>query len=167
SIKRGERTIRRAMAKSVGAAGLERIEIKRLTERLGKLYSVLHEAARTATAPLARAFNPPGDACETANPTCIRIELPGVKANEIKIGLNSYKIKICGEKKKRPSRQRVISHLCSERNYGQFSRVVPLRWTISIKDTRAQLRDGILMIHLPKISDRRGSEYRVPIQEIE
>jgi HSP20 family molecular chaperone IbpA len=45
--------------------------------------------------------------------------------------------------------------------------VVPLRWTISIKDTRAELKDGVLLIHLPKIKDRRGSEYRIPITEIE
>lgn len=155
------------MVKSVGAAGLERIELKRLTERIGKLYSVLHEAAETEATPLAGAFIPPVDVCETAETICIRIELPGVSANQIKIALNSNKIRICGEKKKRNPRQRIISHLCSERNYGQFSRVVTLRWTISVKDTRAELKDGVLFINLPKISDRRGSEYRVPIREIE
>lgn len=155
------------MAKSVGAAGLERIEIKRLTERLGKLYSVLHEAAEAESAPLAGAFTAPVDVCETADTVFIRIELPGVKASEIKIALNSHKIRIYGDKKKRPTRQKIVSHLCSERNYGQFNRVVPLRWTISVKDSKAELKDGVLLIHLPKIKDRRGSEYRVPITEIE
>ena len=45
--------------------------------------------------------------------------------------------------------------------------IVPLRWTISIKDTSAELKDGVLLIHLPKINDRRGSEYRIPITEID
>jgi HSP20 family molecular chaperone IbpA len=90
-----------------------------------------------------------------------------VSASQIRIGLNGDKIRIYGEKKKRSVRQRIISHLCSERNYGRFSRVVPLRWTISIKDTRAELKDGVLLIHLPTIKDRRGSEYRIPITEIE
>ena len=159
--------MRRAKAKSVGAAGLERIELKRLTERLGKLYSVLHEAAEAESAPLAGAFIPPVDVCETADTVFIRIELPGVRVNEIKIALNSHKIKICGEKKRRPTRQRMVSHLCSERNYGQFSRVVPLRWTISVKDSKAEFKDGVLLIYLPKLQDRRGSEYRVPITEID
>ncbi len=155
------------MVKSVGSAGLERIELKRLTDRIGKLYSVLNEAAEVETPPLAGAFVPPVDVCETADRVCIRIELPGVRASEIKIGLNSDKIRICGEKKRRHPRQRITSHLCSERNYGRFNRVVPLRWTISIKDTSAELKDGVLLIHLPKISDRRGSEYRIPITEID
>ena len=154
------------MVKSVGAAGLERIELKRLTERIGRLFAVLQEAAE-AQLPAAGAFVPPVDVCETADQVCLRIELPGVKANEIKIGLNSDKVRICGEKKRRSPRQRITSHLCSERNYGQFNRVVPLRWTISIKDTSAELKDGVLLIHLPKINDRRGSEYRIPITEID
>ncbi|HEX3145380.1 MAG TPA: Hsp20/alpha crystallin family protein [Pyrinomonadaceae bacterium] len=155
------------MVKSVGAAGLERIELRRLTERIGKLYSVLHEAAEAEVTPLAGAWTPAVDVCETADAVCIRVEVPGVSASQIRIGLNGDKIRIYGEKKKRSVRQRIISHLCSERNYGRFSRVVPLRWTISIKDTRAELKDGVLLIHLPKIKDRRGSEYRIPITEIE
>lgn len=160
-------TRRRTLVKSVGPAGLERIELKRLTERIGRLYSVLHEAVETESPPLAGAFTPPVDVCETADGVCIRIELPGVKASEIKIALNSSKIRIAGEKKKRTPRQRIISHLCSERNYGRFSRVVQLRWTISVKETSAELKDGVLLIHLPKIKDRRGSEYRIPIKEVE
>ena len=155
------------MVKSVGAAGLERIELKRLTERIGKLYSVLHEAAEAEAAPLAGTWTPAVDVCETAHAVAIRIEVPGVSANQIKIALNSEKIRIYGEKKKRAPRQRITSHLCSERNYGRFNRVVPLRWTISVKDARAQLKNGVLLIHLPKIKDRRGSDYRVPINEIE
>ena len=154
------------MVKSIGAAGLERIELKQLAERVGKLYSVLREAAEVELTPLA-AFKPPTDVCESADSVCIRIELPGVSANQIKIALMSDKIRVYGEKKKRHPRQKVISHLCSERNYGRFSRVVPLRWTINVKNTKAELRDGVLVIHLPKARDRRGSEFKVPIKEIE
>jgi HSP20 family protein len=155
------------MVKSVGSAGLERIELRRLTERVGKLYSVLHEAAEAETTPLAGAWTPAVDVCETADAICIRIEVPGVPASQINVTLNSDKIRIYGEKKKRNVRQRILSHLCSERNYGRFNRVVPLRWTISVKDTKAELKNGVLVIKLPKIKDRRGSDYRVPIAEFE
>jgi HSP20 family protein len=154
------------MVKSTGAAGLERIELKQLAERVGKLYSVLREAAEAELTPLA-AFKPPTDVCETTDAIFIRIELPGVAANQIKIALSSDKLRVYGEKKKRNPRQKTLSHLCSERNYGPFSRVVPLRWTIKIKESKAELRNGVLLIHLPKTLERRGSEYKVPITEID
>jgi len=154
------------MVKSIGAAGLERIELKQLAERVGKLYSVLREAAEAELTPLA-AFKPPTDVCESADSVFIRIELPGVAANQIKIALTNDKVRVYGEKKRRNPRPKVTSHLCSERNYGRFSRVVSLRWTIHVKQTRAELRNGVLMIHLPKAKDRRGSEFKVPIKEIE
>jgi HSP20 family protein len=155
------------MVKSVGAAGLERIELRQLTERVGRLYSVLHEAAEAEAAPLAGAWVPPVDVCETAETIFIRIEVPGVTANQIKIGLTNEKIHIYGEKKKRQPRQKVISHLCSERSYGRFNRVVRLRWTISVQDSTAELKNGVLLVRLPKIKDRRGAEFRVPINEVE
>ena len=155
------------MVKSVGAAGLERLELQRLTERIGRLFSVLQEAAEAQLPAVAGAWSPPVDLCETTNAIYVRIELPGVRAAQIKIGLNSSKLRICGEKKKRQTRQRIVSHLCSERTYGNFERVVPLRWTISVKDATAELANGLLVIRLPKIQERRGSEFKVPITESE
>lgn len=155
------------MVKNVGPAGLERIELKRLTERVGQLFSVLQEAAQEQLPAIAGAWVPPVDVCETADAIYVRVELPGVSASQIKIGLNSNKLRIYGEKKQRKPRQRVVSHLCSERSYGHFNRAVSLRWTISVKDAAAELVDGMLLIKLPKIKDRRGSEFKVPITEKE
>lgn len=155
------------MVKSVGAAGLERIELQRLTERIGRLFSVLQEAAEAQLPAVAGAWSPPVDLCETAKVIYVRIELPGVRAAHVKIGLNSSKLRISGEKKKRQTRHRIVSHLCSERAYGSFNRVVPLRWTISVKDATAELSKGVLVIRLPKTQDRRGSEFRIPITEEE
>jgi HSP20 family protein len=155
------------MVKSVGSAGLERIELKRLTERLGRLFSVLQEAAEAQLPAIAGTWAPPVDVCETADAISIRIELPGVSASQMKIGLSSNKLRIYGEKRKRNPRQRIVSHLCSERSYGHFDRVVPLRWTISVNDATAELVNGMLLIKLPKIKDRRGSEFKVPITEKE
>src|SRR5438132_12636939 len=153
------------MVKGVGAAGLERIEIKRWHERIGQLFSVLQEAAAGQTPVTAGAWSPPVDVCETTKAICVRIELPGVSAAQIKVGLDNSKLRICGEKKRRTSRQRIVSHLCSERSYGHFDRIVPLRWTIRVQDDTAELSNGILLVQLHKIKDRRGSEFKVPITD--
>jgi HSP20 family molecular chaperone IbpA len=49
--------------------------------------------------------------------------------------------------------------------YGKFSRLVPLRWTVSIQDATAELDNGILVVIFPKIEDRRGVEFRIPIKD--
>jgi HSP20 family protein len=151
--------------KAVVATGLEALEVKRLRDRIGRLFVTLQEAVE-AEAPLATgAWSPPVDVCETERMITVRVELPGVSADQIKIGLTSTRLRIWGTKKKRVSRQRIVSHLCSERNYGNFSRLVHLRWTISIREARAELADGLLIVRLPKTKDRRGTEFRVPIKE--
>jgi len=36
-----------------------------------------------------------------------------------------------------------------------------------VKDATAELANGLLVIRLPKIQERRGSEFKVPITESE
>ena len=155
------------MVKAVGAAGLERLELKRLTERIARLFSALQEAAESETPFGANGWSPPVDLCESTDAIYVRVEVPGVSSDQIKVALTNGQLRVCGEKKRIRSRQRSVSHLCSERSYGRFSRVVPLRWTISVKDATAELSNGVLVIYLPKIKDRRGEEFKVPIKETE
>lgn len=157
--------MKRVMVRSVGPAGLERIELKRLTERIGWLFSLLQEAAAAQTPTAAGTWSPPVDVCETTEEIHVRIEVPGVPAAQLKVALNGSKLRIYGEKKKRSSRQRVTSHLCSERTYGPFERVVPLRWPIDLKGTKGELSRGILLVRLPKLKDRRGTEVLIPVTE--
>jgi HSP20 family protein len=157
--------VKRVMVKSVGSAGLERIELKRLTERIGWLFSLLQEAAAAQMPVIAGTWTPPVDVCETTKLVLVRIELPGVSAAQIKIGLNGNKLHVRGEKKKRSPRQRITSHLCSERSYGHFDRMVPLRWTIDVNAATAELSNGMLLVKLPKLKDRRGLEFKIPITQ--
>jgi HSP20 family protein len=158
-------SVKRVMVKSVGPAGLERIELKRLTERIGWLFSLLQEAAAVQSPSLAGAWSPPVDLCETTEAIVIRIELPGVSAAQIKVTLIGNQLRICGEKKKRTARQRITSHHCSERAYGPFDRSVPIRWPIVVKRATAELAKGVLLIQLPKLKDRRTSGISIPITE--
>lgn len=152
------------MIKPIRATGLERLELQRLRDRVGRLFAALQEATETENPLVSGAWAPPVDLCETENMIIVRAELPGVSADQIKIGLCNTKLRIHGEKKRRPARRRIMSYLCSERSYGKFARIVPLRWTFSVKDTTAHMKNGVLHIHLPKIEDRRGSEVVITVK---
>ena len=153
------------MIKPIRATGLERLEVQRLRDRVGRLYAALQEATE-AESPLASGtWAPPVDLCETEHEISIRVELPGVTADQINIGLTNSKLRIWGEKKRRPSRRRIISYLCSERSFGKFGRIVPLRWTVCIRTATAEINNGMLHIRLPKIEDRRGEEVLVTVTD--
>ena len=153
------------MIKPIRATGLERLEVQRLRDRVGRLYAALQDATE-AESPLASGtWAPPVDLCETEKGISIRAELPGVTADQIKIGLSNTKLRIWGEKKRRPNRRKILSYLCSERSFGKFGRIVHLRWTFSIRDASAHLCNGMLHIHLPKIEDRRGEEVLIEVKD--
>jgi HSP20 family protein len=103
--------------------------------------------------------------CETKGDVTIRVELPGVRAEHLAVGLTTTQLRVCGEKKKRATRTRIVSHLCSERTYGHFSRIVPLRWTVDVRAATAELENGVLLVRLPKLKERRGAEFKVPVKE--
>ena len=153
------------MIKPIRATGLERLELQRLRDRVGRLYAALQEATEAENPLVSGTWAPPVDLCETEKLISIRVELPGVAADEIKIGICNTKLRIWGEKKRRPSRRRIISYMCSERSFGKFGRIVPLRWTFSIREATAELSNGVLVIHLPKIEDRRGEEVLVAVKD--
>jgi HSP20 family protein len=153
------------MIKPIRATGLERLEVQRLRDRVGRLYAALQEATEAENPLVSGTWAPPVDVCETEKLISIRVELPGVPADAIKIGIRNTKLRIWGEKKRRPNRRRIISYLCSERSFGKFGRIVPLRWTFSIRDVTAELSNGILIIHLPKIEDRRGEEVLIAVKD--
>jgi HSP20 family protein len=153
------------MIKPIRATGLERLELQRLRDRVGRLFAALQEATEAENPIASGAWAPPVDLSETPDAILLRVELPGVSADQIMIGLCNTKLRIWGDKKRRPARRRIISYLCSERSYGKFNRVVHLRWTISVRDAEAELANGVLNIRLPKIEDRRGGEHMVPVKE--
>jgi HSP20 family protein len=153
------------MIKPIRATGLERLEVQQLRDRVGEIYEALQEATEAENPLASGAWAPPVDLCETQTSISIRVELPGVTADQIKIGLTNTKLRIWGEKKRRPNRRKVISYHCSERSFGKFGRIVPLRWTVCIRNAVAELKGGMLHIHLPKIEDRRGEEVIVEVKD--
>ncbi len=65
------------MIKPVRATGLERLELHRLRDRVGRLFAALQEAT-VAEDPLAsETWAPPVDLCETSQEIVVRVELPG------------------------------------------------------------------------------------------
>ncbi len=144
--------------------GLETTELRRLQRRVERLFSALEEALEIESTDSFNSFSPTIDLCESENEVVVTVELPGVLAGDLELRVTAKDICIKGEKKHPRCPEKAISHFCCERLYGLFQRRINLRWAININKTTAELKDGMLLIHMPKLTDRRGKSVKIPIK---
>ena len=152
------------MKKTVHVAVVNPAELERLRGRVGRLLQALQEASEMAAGEAGAAWLPAVDLCESDSCVTVSVELPGVRAEHIQVALTNEELRVRGRKRKGAPRG-VISHLCSERSFGQFARTILLRWPVRKDAATAELKDGVLTIRLPKLEDRRGAEHRIEVKE--
>jgi HSP20 family protein len=152
------------MKRTVHAAIFDPVELERLRGRVGRLLLALQEASEMAAGEAGAAWLPAVDLCESDSCVTVSVELPGVRAEQIEVALTNEELRVRGRKRKGAPRG-VISHLCSERSFGQFARTILLRWPVRKDAATAELKDGVLTIRLPKLEDRRGAEHKIEVKE--
>jgi HSP20 family protein len=141
----------------------EKIELRRLHERIERLFAALEEALESESSDYLNSFVPAVDLFENEKTVAVTVELPGVNCDEINLTVTAKDIIIEAQKEHSTNIRPALSHFCCERQYGLFRRRIQLRWAIDINETTAELKDGILMINLPKLVDRRGKSVQIPI----
>ena len=145
----------------------ERTELKRLHQRVGRLFSALEDALEVEVSESFNTFSPAIDLCETPDAVIVSVELPGLEPADVNLTVTAKDICIEGDKKYSPNTQKAMSHFCCERQYGKFRRRINLRWAININETSAELKEGTLLINLPKLTERRGKAIKIPIKNEE
>ncbi len=89
------------------------------------------------------------DIYEQSEELVVEIELPGVEPHEISVTVHANKIELKG-KKKEDEKARGAHYIRLEREYGHFSRFIPLPFLVFPDHTVAWLEDGVLTIKLKK-----------------
>lgn len=108
-------------------------------------------------------WNPNVDLCETRDSVTVRVELPGVEPADISLMIQGERLRVQGIKREPVSSSKLLCYYCLERGYGKFTREITIDWVVNAQKARAYLENGILTIDLPKIKDRRGSVFKIPI----
>lgn len=138
------------------------LEIARIQSEMNKLFDVLLELREEGAESGVTAWIPSVDVCQNASGLVLRAEVPGVPIGSLKLTALSGALIITGERPRRQPEGQVKFH-CMERVYGRFRRVVPLGTPINTRDASATLRDGVLEVFFPSVSNRRGEEVVIPI----
>lgn len=108
------------------------------------------------------AFMPPADVIETADTLLIRMELSGVAFEDAEVFVEGNTVVVTGEKRRDASCAEA-SFLCLERSFGKFHRAFEMAGCLNMAQVTAVLREGVLVVAVPKCSERRGHRRRVPI----
>jgi HSP20 family protein len=98
-------------------------------------------------------WSPTVDVCERADEIVILVEMPGVDRSDVQLAWNEGVLIISGLKRQRPADQGVANYLCVERTYGHFRREISIKIPVDHKNAKAELKDGLMKIHLPKRSE--------------
>ncbi len=143
----------------------EAAELRRLKFRVTRLFAALEEVLEFRSSESITRFSPNVDIVEKGDRVEIYVELPGVRIEDIDLLITTKEITIEGQKLHAGNAKMKSKYLYCERLFGRFKRVINLHWTVSLKETTAELSDGTLRITLPKLTDRRGKAIKIPIQE--
>lgn len=109
------------------------------------------------------AWAPNADISETETEYLIRAELPAVRKEDVKVTLDEGMITIHGERKEDKETKNEKFHRI-ERFRGAFSRSFAVPDNIDEKAIRADAKDGVLTVHLPKVKATTPRTVEVKVQ---
>jgi HSP20 family protein len=112
--------------------------------------------------PVDSTCQPPSDVVEGEDAVRVLLEIPGVPASSVQVRVLGNRIEVTGEKiPDFPAGD--TSFLCLERIFGKFQRAFEVRGSVNLGEVSARMANGILVITIPKVTERRGRERRIPV----
>jgi HSP20 family protein len=88
------------------------------------------------------------DVFERDNRLVTKVDLPGMKKDDVKVEVNEGYLTISGERKIEVDTKKGEFYRC-EREYGSFYRAVPLPDGVKFDDVKASFADGVLEVSVP------------------
>ncbi|MCU0771445.1 MAG: Hsp20/alpha crystallin family protein [Verrucomicrobia bacterium] len=139
---------------------------------LGRLSDLRNEIDRlfdlplagwTETSPWMSGWTPALDVYEDKDQFVVKAELPGMKKDEIEVTFQNGSLTISGERRSEEERKEEGVYR-SERYFGRFQRTVDLPTAVAEDKVKAEYRDGILNITLPKTEQAKPKQISVSVK---
>jgi HSP20 family protein len=128
-------------------------ELLDLQERMNRLFEeTLSRGSDDDLGALAPGWAPLADVFDTPGAYILEIELPGLARDSIDIQVKGRELGLRGERHPAGGRSATFHRL--ERHYGPFARSFKFDVDIDAKGVRAEIRDGLVNLIVPKVSPR-------------
>lgn len=140
----------------------EEIE-RRIEEFFRRPFSLFGPSWLRPSFPEIEGISPSVDIFEEGDDVVVKAELPGLKKDDIEVKLTDNTITISGEKKKEEKVEKK-DYFRLERSYGSFCRAFSLPTDVQTDKAKAQFKDGILEIRIPKSEEAKRKEKKLMIE---
>lgn len=107
-----------------------------------------------------RQWLPATDISETPEAVTMRLEVPGLSRDQIRIAVENNVLTVRGEKTQETSSENE-SFRRTERSFGSFERSFSLPAYVDSDNVQASLQDGILSITLPRREETKAREIQI------
>jgi HSP20 family protein len=138
-------------------------DVLNMQREINKMFnSFFRSGAEEDQSLMATGWYPAVDLVERDSDYVVKMELPGVDKNDVKVTIQNTTITVRGEKKQEKE-SKDSSYFRLERAYGTFERSFTLPGEVQSEKINASYKDGILTITLPKAetAKRRAIEVKV------
>lgn len=135
-------------------------EMEDLFERYGR---ALDMPAHVGTELMPKGdWTPRVDIAETDKSYVIKMEIPEVDKNDVKVSLDNGVLTISGERKQEKEEKGTRFHRV-ERYYGSFDRSFSLPENVDQTHLDATFKDGMLKVELPKLEEVQSKPIEIQI----
>jgi HSP20 family protein len=105
---------------------------------------------------------PPVDIAEDEKEYTLKVELPGVKREDVRVSVEGGVLSLTGERKVEKEEKNKKHHRM-ERIYGSFVRTFTLPEGAAPDKISAEFKDGVLIVHLPKDEKAKPKSIEVKV----
>ncbi|MCP6757461.1 MAG: Hsp20/alpha crystallin family protein [Fischerella sp. CENA71] len=99
---------------------------------------------------------------ETDTDIILKAEVPGMEAKDLDVEVSTDVVAIAGEYKQEKQEQDK-GFVRSEFRYGQFQRIVPLPVPVKNEQVKAEFKNGVLTLTLPKVEAAKRNVVKVDL----
>ena len=110
------------------------------------------------------AFTPQFEVKETKNAFIFKADLPGVEEKNIEVNLTGNRLTVSGLRDQE-DRHEGENFFVDERVFGNFTRVFTLPDGVDGDQVSADLKDGVLTIHIPKKPEHQPKKVSIKVGE--
>jgi len=109
-----------------------------------------------------RSWAPPVDIYETEEAIVLKAELPGVDPKDVEVRVEDNTLYLKGERKFEKEVKEQNYHRV-ERSYGSFARSFSLPNSISTDKVKAEFKDGLLTLTMPKREEAKPKTIKIDV----